>query len=257
MTFLAHSCWIAARQIRALMRQPWYIAFTLVQPIVWILLYGQLFKRVVEIPGFSATSYISFLTPGIVVMTAIFSAGWNGMGMINDFERGVLDRFLVSPISRMALIGGRLASMAVVSAIQSIILLSLGFILGARFAGGILGVLALLLSAMFLAMPIAALSNAIALVMRREESVIGASNFLVLPLTFLSPVFMAKNVMPVWMQNVSRFNPVNWSVEAGRAALASNPDWSFVFSRIVYLIAFTIVAAALATRAFRSYQRSI
>ncbi len=257
MTFLMHSCWIAIRQIRALIRQPWYIAFTLVQPIVWILLYGQLFKRVVEIPGFNATSYISFLTPGIVVMTAIFSAGWNGMGMINDFERGVLDRFLVSPISRAAIIGGRLASMAFVNAIQSILLLGLGFFLGARFSGGILGILVLMLSAALLAMPIAALSNALALTIRKEESVIGASNFLLLPLTFLSPVFMAKNVMPSWIRNVSRFNPVNWSVEAGRSALRADPDWTLILTRLVLLALFTIVAATLATRAFRSYQKSI
>lgn len=257
MRVFLHSWWIATRQIRALMRQPWYIAFTLVQPVVWLLLYGQLFKRVVELPGFNASSYISFLTPGIVVMTAIFSAGWNGMGMINDFERGILDRFLVSPVSRVALIGGRLISMAVVSTIQSIILLVLGFIMGARFEGGILGILTLILSATLLAMPIAAFSNAMAITIRKEESVIGASNFLLLPLTFLSPVFMAKNVMPGWIRTVSAFNPVNWSVEAGRAALGANPDWAFVLSRMLFLVVFGIVAAAIATRAFRSYQRSI
>ena len=171
MRWLQHSLWIAARQIRALLRQPWYIAFTLVQPIIWLLLYGQLFKRVVELPGFNATSYINFLTPGVVVMTALFSAGWNGMGMISDIDRGTLDRFLVSPVSRVALIGGRLISMAVVNAIQTFILLGLGFIMGARFAGGLAGVLVLLVCAVLISMPIAALSNALALVVRKEESV--------------------------------------------------------------------------------------
>ncbi len=257
MRTLQHCLWMAERQIRGLLRQPWYIAFTLVQPIMWLLLYGQLFKRVVELPGFDASSYISFLTPGVVIMTALFSAGWQGMGMIGDIDRGTLDRFLVSPVSRVALIGGRLISMAVVNTIQTIILLVLGFIMGARFQGGLSGILVLLVCAVLLSMPIAALSNALALVVRKEESVIGASNFLLLPLTFLSPVFMSKNVMPNWIRQVGSFNPVNWSVEAARAALGVNPDWSFVLLRVVFLIAFAIFGAALATRAFRAYQNSV
>ena len=67
MTVLLHSWLMTGRQLRGLVRQPWYIAFTLVQPVIWLLLYGQLFKRVVELPGFNAASYISFLTPGIVL----------------------------------------------------------------------------------------------------------------------------------------------------------------------------------------------
>ncbi len=59
---------------------------SLVQPVVWLLLYGALFRKIVEIPGFGAGSYIDFLTPGVVVMTALFSAGWSGMGLIDDLE---------------------------------------------------------------------------------------------------------------------------------------------------------------------------
>ena len=69
-TPLRHSWYLTLRHLRALPRQPWYVAITLVQPIIWLLLFGALFKRVVEIPGFGAASYIAFLTPGVVVMTA-------------------------------------------------------------------------------------------------------------------------------------------------------------------------------------------
>ncbi|HEY0760319.1 MAG TPA: ABC transporter permease [Acidisarcina sp.] len=257
MKVLTHSIWIAGRQIRSLIRQPFYIAFTLVQPIVWLLLYGQLFKRVVELPGFNASSYITFLTPGVVVMTALFSGGWQGMGIISEMERGVLDRFLVSPVSRVALIAGRLLSMATITVIQSFILLTLGYIMGARFAGGLVGILVLLLSSILVSTPIAALSNALALAVRKEESVIGASNFLLLPLTFLSPVFMARNVMPPWIRSAARFNPVNWSVTAARAALAGHTDWGFVLLRLSLLVLFGVFAAGIATRAFRSYQNSV
>ena len=104
----ADTWFMTQRHFRNLFRQPAWILISLVQPVVWLLLYGALFRRIVEIPGFGAGSYIDFLTPGIVVMTCLFSAGWSGMGLIDDIDRGVVDRFLVSPASRGSLIAGRL-----------------------------------------------------------------------------------------------------------------------------------------------------
>jgi ABC-2 type transport system permease protein len=256
MTTLRHSLFMMQRLLRNLSRQPWWIAISLVQPILWLVLYGQLFKRVVELPGFNAGSYISFVTPGVVVMSALFAGGWNGMGVIMDMNQGVMDRLLVSPMNRAAIIIGRILSMSVTTIIQSLILIVLGFVSGARFAGGGSGIIVLLVCAMLLGAPFAALSNALALAVRKHESVIGASNFILMPLVFLSPVFMAKSVMPDWIRAVSRFNPVNWSVEAAREALSADPDWSFVLVRIGCLLAFAVISGWLATGAFRTYQRS-
>jgi ABC-2 type transport system permease protein len=256
MELLTHSLVLAQRGLRNLARQPWYVALTLVQPLVWLLLYGQLFKRVVELPGFQTTSYMTFLAPGVIVMTAMFSGGWNGMGTIVDIDRGVMDRLLISPVNRMALILGRLLSLVAVTVIQSVILLTVGFLLGARFAGGIVGVLVLILCAVLLAAPMAALSNCVALLVRKQESVIAASNFILLPLTFLSPVFMASDLMPPWIRLVARANPVNWSVQAARSALGATPDWGAIGLRLALLVGFACGAAWLATRAFRVYQRS-
>jgi len=256
MTLLTHSLLMVQRHLRNLLRQPWWVVFSLVQPIIWLTLYGQLFKRVVELPGFNADSYIGFVTPGVVIMSALFAGGWNGMGMIMDMNQGVMDRLLVSPINRAAIIVGRVLSMSVTTVIQSLILVVLGLIFGARFAGGIVGVLVLFACAVLLGAPFAALSSALALAIRKQESVIGASNFILMPLTFLSPVFMAKNVMPGWIRSISRFNPVNWSVEAARAALSGHTNWNFVLLRVGCLLAFAVISAALATRAFRAYQRS-
>src|SRR5260370_18813124 len=105
-TALANSTQITSRSLRAFPSQPSYVAFTLVQPIIWLFLFGQLFKRVVEIPGFTGSSYIAFLTPGVVAMSALFSTGWSGMRYVIHMERGVMDRFLVSPVRRAQLIGG-------------------------------------------------------------------------------------------------------------------------------------------------------
>ena len=256
MTLLAHSWFMTLRMLRHLLRQPWYIAFTLIQPIIWLVLYGQLFRRVVDLPGFHSTSYIDFLTPGIVVMSALFSSGWTGMGIIVDLDRGVMDRFLVSPVSRPAIILSRLMNLAITTIVQSLILFGLGALLGARYAGGPGGLGVLLIAAILLGVPFGALSIALALTVRKQESVIGAVNFILLPLTFLSPVFMATVLMPDWMRIATRFNPVNWSVEAGRGALQGHADPLAVLTRLGFLIAFSLASLWVATKAFRAYQRS-
>ena len=254
---LVDTWYMTLRHFRNLVRQPIWIFISLVQPIVWLLLYGALFRRIVEIPGFGSGSYIDFLTPGIVVMTCLFTAGWSGMGLIDDIDRGVVDRFLVSPASRGSLISGRLLQGAVVGVIQSAIIIVLGLIVGAAYPGGIVGMAALTLGSVLLGTGVGALSNAVALLSRKEETMIAVSNFILLPLTFLSSVFMAQALMPDWMQSVARYNPVNWAVQAGREALVASPDWTVVLSRLGWLALFTIVCTWLATRAFRVYQKSI
>ena len=245
------------RELRRCSRQPWWIAITLVQPIIWLLLFGALFKRVVEIPGFQATSYIQFLTPGVVVMTALFSAGWGGMGMIEDIDRGVIDRFLVSPARRSSLIAGRLLQAMLVILIQSVIIIVLALDRrrplpqrhrgdrGADRGGGAAG------------RGVRCALNGLALLARREETLIAVMNFLLLPLTFLSAAFMQQSLMPSWMQTVAEVNPVNWAVQAGREASLGGTDWGMVAGRIGLLAVLLAVCSAFATRAFRSYQRSV
>jgi ABC-2 type transport system permease protein len=257
MTAISQSLYLTQRHTRALIRQPWFVAITLVQPIIWLLLFGTLFRSVTEIPGFSsAASYLDYLVPGVVMMTALFSSGWSGMGIIEDIERGLMDRFLVAPTHRASLIVGRLAHEAVSLVIQVLIIGAVAWLLGARFESGPLGFAVLVVAAVGLAATFGAISNALALALRQRESVIGANQFLVLPLTFLSAAFMPLGLAPGWIATVARFNPVNWAVEAGREALVASPDAGYVAVRLVGLGVVAILAAMLATRSFRSYQRS-
>jgi ABC-2 type transport system permease protein len=255
--FLAHTGFLAARSLRTLSRQPMYLAFTLIQPMIWLLLFGQLFKRLSDLPGFGAGSYLEYLTPGVVVMTAMFSAGWAGTSFIQDMDRGVMDRNLTSPLSRGALIAGSLAYQAVTMVIQSVIVIGVALISGARFPGGVTGVLVLIGSAVLLGLTFAALSDAVALLVRQQEALIAVSQFLTMPLTFLSSVLMAPALMPGWVADVARFNPVDWAAAGSREALAADPDWSIVGRDVGLLLALMLVMAWLATRAFRTYQRSV
>jgi ABC-2 type transport system permease protein len=96
------------------MRQPWYIVIQLVQPIIWLLLFGSLFQEALSFPQLGIEDYRAYLTPGIVIMTAIFTAGWTGMGLIDDMMNGVMNRMLVTPSKRAALINGRLIQLSIV-----------------------------------------------------------------------------------------------------------------------------------------------
>ena len=136
MTLIRHTLYMTLRHLRELWRQPWFVAVTLIQPVIWLLLFGALFKRVIEIPGFHSHSYIAFLAPGVVVMTALFNSAWSGMALIEDLNRGVTARFLVSPVRREALIAGRILKEAVVVVIQSMIIVALALAVGASFPAG-------------------------------------------------------------------------------------------------------------------------
>src|SRR2546421_4871963 len=228
MTLIRHTLYMTLRHLRELWRQPWFVAVTLVQPVIWLLLFGALFKRVIEIPGFHAHSYIAFLAPGVVVMSALFNSAWSGMALIEDLNRGVTARFLVTPVRRDALIAGRLVKEMVVVVIQSLIIVALALIVGASFAGGVAGVVVLFAVSALLGAVFGGLSNGFALIMRQEEALIGAVQFIALPLTFLSTTFLQSNLMPAWIRDLSNFNPTNWAVIAGRGAASANPDWGLI-----------------------------
>lgn len=257
MTAIADAATLAGRDLLRLWRQPVWIFVTLVQPVVWLLLFGALFERVVDIPGFEGGDYQQYIVPGVLVMTAFFSSGWSGMATIEDLERGITDRLLVTPVRRWPLIAGRVGQNLVQLVIQSVIIVALALVTGVTFDGGVLGVAALILLAGLLGTAFAALSNALALVTRTEESLIGAVSFLQLPLTFLSTAFMQPALMPDWMAKAADFNPVDWAISGGREAVQAGTDWATVAGYAGLLAAFALAALALATRAFRAYQAQV
>jgi ABC-2 type transport system permease protein len=257
-TAITHTGILTARQLRAFLRNPAYLVINLIQPIIWLLLFGALFKSVVNIPGFSGGgSYLEFLTPGIVMMMALFGAAWAGTSYIQDMDRGVMDRFLTSPTSRGGLIVANLLYQAVLTVIQTLVVLGVAWLAGARFGGGFLGILILLLSAVLITFVFAALSNAIALLARQQTALIAISQVLSFPLMFLSSAIMDTSLSPTWVQNVARFNPFEWSVVAGRDALQNSPDWSAIWANLGALAALVVLMTWLARLAFRAYQRSV
>ena len=257
MTPLRHTWQVALRYIRALLRQPAWVGISLVQPVIWLLLFGALFKSTADIPGFEDGSYIAFLTPGVVVMLAVTSAGWVGMGFIEDINRGTMDRLLVSPIWRGALNLGSVTQSVLSIVVQSVIVIGLSLAVGAHFHNGVAGVAVLVAVAGLLGAVFASLSNGVAVLTRQRETLIGIVTMVTLPLVFLSGSLMQQSLLPGWIQWVARFNPVNWAAQAGQSATGAHADWSLIASRTGFLALLLLASAAFATRAFNSYQRSI
>ncbi|MEV0172404.1 ABC transporter permease [Streptomyces sp. NPDC050803] len=256
-TAVTQTWYMTQRQLMVFVRQPAYAIITLIQPVIWLFLFGSLFREVVELGGFGTTSYLDYLVPGVVVMSALGASMWAGMGTLDEIQRGTLDRFLTTPVSRAALMNGNVVHNGLVTAAQSVIIVLLGLLGGADYPGGIAGVTVLVVASVLLGTVFGALSNALGMLVRERESIIGINTFLLLPLTFLSSAFMAPAQMPGWMRHVADVNPLDWAMVAGRSALSDDPDWGGVLLRGGGLLALAVAAVWLSIRTFRSYQRSV
>ena len=242
---------LTGRYLRQLYRQPAVIGITLTQPVIWLLLFGALFKKVAELPGFGGGSYITYLTPGVVIMTALFSSSWTGMSFIEDMDTGVMDRFLTAPVPRGALIAASLAYQGVTTIVQSAIIIAIGWGIGAGFPGGAAGVAALIGVSVLISLAMAGLSDGFALLVPQREALIGVSTMLVLPLTFLSGAFLSLRLVPGWIAGIARFTPVNWAASAGRVAVGGHPPWGTIGSYAGFLALALVATAAMSTWAFR------
>ena len=251
---LAHSWFMVGRQARNLAREPIWIVLMLVQPMFWLLLYSQLFRRIVELPGFDTDSYVDFLAPAVVVMTAFFQGTWSGMGMIEDLDRSVIERFLATPARRVALVFSRVVNSALSALIQGLIILVVSLALGAT-NGGPRGWVVVLAAGALVAAGFAGISQAIALLTRKEATMIAVANFIGLPLMFFSAMLIDRDLMPSWMRTASLFNPVEWAVRAAREPVLASTDWPAVGLFLALLLGFCAPTTAFATWAFRSYQR--
>jgi len=249
--------YMTMRQARNLMREPIWIVLLLVQPMVWLVLYGQLFKNVTRLGGFGTSSYITFLAPAIVVMNAFFGATWSGMAMINDLDHKVIERFLATPASRLSLVLSQIVRSALTAAIQAVIILLVSLALGVRIHTGAAGWVVIVLAAILVNSAFAGISQAIALLTRREATMIAVANFIGLPLLFLSTTMIARAQMPGWMQTAAKFNPVDWGVKAAREVVLPGTSWSAVGWHLLLLLALTALTSLWATSTFRAYQRSL
>jgi ABC-2 type transport system permease protein len=257
-TALVHTWYLTGRKLHALVRQPWVLAFSVVQPVIWLFLFGQLFRKVIDIPGFAfGGSYLAYLVPGLIAMNAMANNMWAGMGMIEEIDRGTLNRFLAAPASRVGIMNATVAEQAVSTTVQSLIIVGLGLAGGARYYGGVAGVAVMVAASVLVGVVFGALSNATGMLLRSREAIIGVYTFFMLPLIFLSSAFMQTELMPGWMQAIASRNPLNWAVQIGRSAVSAHPDWGAIAVRCGGLLILAVACVAMSVVTFRSYQKNV
>jgi ABC-2 type transport system permease protein len=247
---------LCGRVLRNLSRQPIWIVVMVVQPMFWLLLYSQLFRRVTDLGSFGTSDYVDYLTPGVAVMTAFFSGSWAGMGMIEDLDRGVIERFLATPARRSAIVFGWVLYSGIVATLQALLILLTGLVLGAT-NGGVVGWLVILLASFLVAAGFAGLSHGIALLTRQEASMIAIAQFISLPLLFISSLLIAKELIPGWMQDLSLLNPVEWATRAARGEALPGADWDEIGTFLILLLGFVAATGAFATWCFGAYRRAL
>jgi ABC-2 type transport system permease protein len=248
---------VARRWIVDGFRLPWGLGVSVIQPVIWIVLFGNVFKSVTQVPGFGADSYMTFLVPGILMMTMLYSGAWAGTGFIDDIKSGVMDRLLSSPVSRSALVAGQLVQQLLLSLVQAVVLLLIGLAAGARYAGGAGGIALALLAALLLAASFCSVSAAVALTARDQTALIGISTLVVLPATFLSTALMPVTLLPHWVEVAAHFNPLTWATELARTGMSDSVDVGVALTRGLLLLALAALTYAWSVSAMRKYQRSL
>jgi len=234
MALLSDTRYIFIRYLKKLIRNPILLFFSLVQPIIFLVLFTQLFERFANVPGFPAESYLIFATPGILLQNAFGSALQSGNSIVSDMDSGYLQKMLVTPVSRYAILLGRLTSDAFRVLIQSTIIMALAYLLGATPITGIPGMFLMLFTIAFFGLAWSGISLAIGLKTRSSETVFAFGSFLTFPLLFMSTSLTPLDFMPEWIQTVSMFNPISYTVDAVRVLMIDGFVWDTILS--AYLV---------------------
>jgi ABC-2 type transport system permease protein len=207
---------------RKAVRNPFVLVVSLVQPIIFLFLFTEVFGNVAGeavnrgIPGIS---YETYLVPAIAIQVALAAAVTSGVGLVNDIENGMFEKVLVSPMNRTAVFVGKTAAEVFRIALQVAIILGLGVVLGADVATGLVGAVGIVGIGVLFSLWFVAFSNALAVLTRDQESTIIGANLLQFPLLFLSSAFLPLSTLPGWIRTFARFNPVTYGVDAARALM--------------------------------------
>ncbi len=212
-------------------RNPFVLVVSLAQPIIFLVLFTQVFGNVAGravSQGIPGISYETYLVPAIAIQVALAAAITSGVGLVNDIENGMFEKVLVTPMNRTAVFLGKTAAEVFRIGVQVAIILGLGTLLGAEIATGLVGALGIIAIGILFSLWFVAFSNALAILTRDQESTIIGANLLQFPLLFLSSAFLPLTALPNWIQVFARFNPVTYGVDAARSLMLDRDVMSVV-----------------------------
>lgn len=242
------------RNLKKLLRTPMMLFFSLFQPLLWLLLFTQIFQRLGEFPQFRAQgfdSYLMFFAPSVLAMTVLTSAFQSGMGMVTDLETGMLDKFLISPIHRSSVLLGKVLADGFRMVLQGAMVLVIALFMGARIETGVAGFLIMLVVAALFGIVWAGLSNIVALKTKHAEMTMMIGILLTFPIIFLSTAMMPEGLLPGWMETVGKVNPVSYVIDAARELMNFGYDWGQLGVTLGVIALVGLFTLTGATRAFR------
>jgi ABC-2 type transport system permease protein len=254
MGLLFDTQYLVVRALKKLVRNPILIFFSLFQPIIFLVLFTQLFSKFAQVPGLFPTgiTYLEYATPGILMQNAFSSALQSGTSIVEDLNSGFLQKMLVTQVNRPAILMGRLASDALRVTIQSIIITILAYALGFRFATGVVGFLVTLFVIAFFGFAWSGISLTLGLRTKSSETVFAIGGFLTFPLLFMSTALVPVTAMPTWMQDVSKVNPISFAVTAVRdISIPNSFSLSAEVSALVVIALIAVVTMGATLYLFR------
>ena len=214
-------------------------------------------------------NYVTYITPAIMIQSALAAAAVSGIGVVDDMESGMFDKILVSPMNRGALFLGNVLSEVVRIGVQILIIFALGYVLLALESGasvdhylqtGLPGLVGILVVAVVFGGVFMAYSNVVALVTRDREATVMIANLLTFPLLFVSSAFVPLDALPGWIRSVAVVNPITYGVDGIRAFMlgrdvltvvevtAFSGIWNTVVPSVAVLAGFNLVLGAIAIR---------
>jgi ABC-2 type transport system permease protein len=241
MTFFRDTWTIFSRAMGLSIRQPMWVLIGVMQPILYLALFGPLLQQVARTPGFPPGDAWTIFVPGLLVQLGIFGGLFVGFGIIAEWRSGVIDRQMVTPASRTALIVGRALRDVVVIVVQAIVLVAAAYLFGLRIPP-----LALVIGLVLIGLLGAAfsfISNAIGLATKSEDALAPMVNALALPILLLSGILLPMTLAPRWLQIASDFNPFKHVVEALRAVFRGEMTTPIVLVGVLLSVGLVIAGA--------------
>jgi ABC-2 type transport system permease protein/oleandomycin transport system permease protein len=241
---------VVERCLRQTTRVPELLVFTTIQPVMFVLLFRYVFGGAIHVEG--GISYVNYLMGGIFVQTVAFGAvATTAIGIAEDLQRGLVDRFRSLPMSRLAVLLGRMLADLTRNAFTVMVMLAVGLAVGFRPQGGVAGWLAALLMLLLFSFAFSWAGAAIGLAVRNTEAVQAACFVWLFPLTFASSAFVPIASMPGWLQAFANNQPITKIVDAVRAWVLGRPVGSYGWAALVWCLGVLAVSTVLALRLYR------
>ena len=248
MKVLRESWLVYRRYLRRNIKDPLYMGVSLVQPLLYLVLFAPILKSVAALPGFPRGGPYNVFVPGLLVQLSLFSVTSGGWGLIAELRAGILERLRVTPVSRIALLMGRSLRDVTLLVVQAALIVAVAVPFGLQLEFP--GVLLALLLIGLLALLMGSVSYAVALVIR-DENRFGALVFsATLPLLLLSGVLLPMSLAPGWLQAVADVNPLAYAVSAERALFANRLDDLAVLQGFLVVGALGVLGVLSAARSF-------